>query len=82
MAKAAIPIKEFGNPKTSACSESITLLQFKISEILHAGTNCESLSSAILSTVRRKEARNPDTEPINITVPENDRFARFIFCLL
>jgi hypothetical protein len=78
IAKAPIPIRELGKPNTSACSESITLLQFRVSEMLHDGTNCESLSRAILSTVRRNEAVKPDMEPKNIKAPGKYFFAWLI----
>lgn len=71
IAKAPIPIKELGNPNTSACSESITLLQFKVSEMLHDGTNCESLRSLILSIVSRNDAAKPQTDAKNMTRPDD-----------
>jgi hypothetical protein len=70
IANAPIPISELGNPKTSACAESITLLQLRVSEMLHDGTNCESFRSLILSIDSRKEATNPITPPMRVTKPE------------
>jgi hypothetical protein len=70
MAKAPIPSREFGKPKTSACAESITLLQLRVSEMLQEGTNCESLSNLILSIVKRKDAMKPMTPPMRVTKPE------------
>jgi hypothetical protein len=59
IAKVAIPIKELGNPKTSACSESITLLQFMLAFILHDGVKPESFKILNLSIVKIKEAKKP-----------------------
>ena len=79
IAKAPIPINELGKPKTSACLESITLLQFKTSFILQDGLNCASFNILILSIVNKKEAINPLTAPKSMNAPEKRRLAnRFI----
>jgi hypothetical protein len=44
----------------------MTLLQFKVSEILQEGTKLASLSNLILSIVNRNDATNPLTAPTNI----------------
>ena len=51
-------------------------MQFKVSEILQEGTKFASLSNLILSIVKRNDAINPETEPINIKIPVNFRVAR------
>ena len=62
IANVATPIREFGKPNTSACFESMTLLQFKVELMLHDGVYPESLSTLNLSYVRMKEARKPEMD--------------------
>ncbi len=59
IANVAIPIRELGNPKTSACSESITLLQFMLALILQDGVKPASFKTLNLSIVKMNEAKKP-----------------------
>jgi hypothetical protein len=67
-----------GNPNTSAWAESMTLLQLRISLILHEGTNWESLRSFILSIVNKNEAIKPTIAPIVAIRPEKNRVSNLI----
>jgi hypothetical protein len=78
MAKVAIPMSEFGNPKTSAWSESITLLQLRVSLILHEGVKPESFNTLNLSIVKMKDARKPEIPARSITQAESDLRLGFI----
>jgi hypothetical protein len=60
MEKAPMPIIEFGNPNTSACLESITLLQLRVAFMLQEGVYPASLRTLNLSIVKIKEATKPD----------------------
>ena len=57
---APIPIIELGNPNTSACLESITLLQLRVELMLQEGVYPASLRTLILSMVKMKEAIRPE----------------------
>jgi len=60
MEKAPMPIIELGNPNTSACFESITLLQLRVEFMLQEGVYPASLRILNLSIVKIKEATKPD----------------------
>jgi len=77
IAKVAIPINELGNPKTSACSESITLLQFILAFILQDGVNPASFKTLNLSIVKMNEARKP-LMPAIIKAPAEIRLSDLI----
>jgi hypothetical protein len=66
MANVAIPIREFGNPNTSAWSESITLLQLILALMLQDGVKPASFKTLNLSIVKINDAINPDTPAASI----------------
>lgn len=63
-ANIAMPIKEFGKPKTEPCDEDSISPQLIIGFMSQLGWNDGFLSFSILSIVRINEASNPRLPPI------------------
>ena len=64
IANAVIPKREFGNPKTEACSDVATEVQLIKGFKLHGSSTSGLAISLITSKVNTKEAKKPIIEPI------------------